>query len=250
MYPTHYYQSIDSTNIKARELAENDAISGTAVVAGYQTRGRGRLGKDWHSVAGKGLYCSVIVRPGIALEDYPKITLVAGLAAARTLDRYAGKTSRLKWPNDVYFAGKKIAGILTESSALTKENQRNRYAVVGIGININHSLADFPQDLRENVTSLLLETGSVCSVEEIFLAVRRELLDLLQVFEVDGFLPLLKEWRKKDFLLGKTMRCVNTAGKKIEGLALGVDDEGTLHVRDSNGDSHEVLSGDVRLASS
>lgn len=250
MYPTHYYPSIDSTNIKARELADNGAVSGTAVLAGYQTKGRGRLGKDWHSVAGKGLYCSVIIRPEIAIEDYPRITLVAGLAVAKTLDRYAGKICQLKWPNDVYFAGKKIAGILTESSALTNGNPKTRYAIVGIGININHGSEDFPFDLRKNVTSMLLETGSDTSVEDIFQAVRKELLRLLQVFAADGFQPLLKEWRKKDFLLGRTMLCVNTAGKKVEGLAMGVDDEGRLHVRDKEGYSHEVLSGDVRLASS
>jgi BirA family biotin operon repressor/biotin-[acetyl-CoA-carboxylase] ligase len=249
MYPTYSFQTIDSTNTKAKELAESGAASGAAVVAGYQTGGRGRLGKDWHSVAGKGLYCSIVVRPELTLEDYPKITLVAGLAVALVLDRVTGRTSRLKWPNDIYFRGRKIGGILTESSALGSSG-RKRYAVVGIGVNVNHVKADFPFGLQETATSLFVETGREFVVEEIFQAVRLDLLRQLELFSTDGFQPLLEQWRKKDFLLGKQMVCVNSAGQKIRGIGLGPDDQGQLHVRDADGRIHEVLSGDVRLATS
>jgi BirA family biotin operon repressor/biotin-[acetyl-CoA-carboxylase] ligase len=249
MYPTQYFRSIDSTNIKAKEIAEQGAISGSAVVAEYQTNGRGRLGKEWHSVKGKGLYCSIVVRPKIALEDYPKITLVAGLSVAMVLDRITARKSQLKWPNDIYFRGKKVSGILTESSSLSSSSQ-DRYAVVGIGVNVHHVEADFPPELREMVTSLFLETGNNFVVKEIFQAVRQELLQQLQLFSTDGFQPLLSQWRKKDYLLGKEMECVSSAGKKIRGIGLGPDDQGQLHVRDTNGHIHEVLSGDVRLATS
>jgi BirA family biotin operon repressor/biotin-[acetyl-CoA-carboxylase] ligase len=249
MYPTQYLQSIDSTNIQAKEIAERGAISGSAVVAEYQTKGRGRLGKEWHSIKGKGLYCSIVVRPNIALKDYPKITLVAGLSVAMVLDRITGRNSQLKWPNDIYFKGRKVSGILTESSSLSSSSLE-KYAVVGIGVNVHHVAADFPPDLREMVTSLFLETGSKFIVEEIFQDIRRELLRQLQLFGSDGFQPLLGQWRKKDFLLGKEMECVSSAGKKIRGIGMGPDDQGQLHVRDTNGRIHEVLSGDVRLATS
>ncbi len=249
MYPTKYFKSIDSTNVKAKELAELGAISGSAVVAEYQTKGRGRLGKEWHSTQDKGLYCSIIVRPDVALADYPKITLVAGLSVALVLDRTIGKCSQLKWPNDIYFSGKKIAGILTESSPLTGSLQA-RYAVVGIGINVNQVLEDFPLELRGQVTSLFVETGSEFELEKLFQAVRLQLLHQLQKFSKDGFQALLGQWRKKDFLLGKEMECVSTEGHKIRGVALGANDEGQLHVRDSHGRIHEVLSGDVSLAKS
>lgn len=247
MFPTKYFKSIDSTNVKAKEIAELGAISGSAVVAEYQTNGRGRLGKDWHSVQGKGLYCSIVVRPDIMLDDYPKITLVAGLSVAIVLDRISGKCSQLKWPNDIYFSGKKIAGILSESSSLTAPFEA-RYAVIGVGINVNHVLEDFPLELREQVTSLFIETGNEFDVNKLFQAVRLELIHQLQKFSDDGFQPLLTQWRKKDFLLGKEMECVSTEGKKIRGIAQGPDNEGQLHVRDSSGMTHEVLSGDVRLA--
>jgi BirA family biotin operon repressor/biotin-[acetyl-CoA-carboxylase] ligase len=247
MFPTKYFKSIDSTNVKAKEIAELGAISGSAVVAEYQTKGRGRLGKDWHSVQGKGLYCSIVVRPDVMLEDYPKITLVAGLSVSIVLDRISGKSSQLKWPNDIYFAGKKIAGILTESSSLTTELE-GRYAVIGVGINVNHVLEDFPLELRGQVTSLSIENCKKFDVDELFQAVRLELIHQLQKFSDDGFKPLLRQWRKKDFLLGKEMECVSVEGKKIRGIAQGPDDTGQLHVRDTNGQIHEVLSGDVRLA--
>ncbi|MGB3221191.1 MAG: biotin--[acetyl-CoA-carboxylase] ligase [Desulforhopalus sp.] len=248
MYQTFYFESIDSTNIKAKEIAESGAVSGTAVVAEYQTKGRGRLGKDWHSVQGKGLYCSIVVRPkNIALEDYPKITLVAGLSVALVLDRLTDRKTQLKWPNDIYISGKKIAGILTESSVLRESFQR-RYAVIGIGINVNNVEEDFPLELRETVTSLSLETGTCFDLNELFQEVRLELLHQLDIFSGSGFQSLLSQWREKDFLLGKEMECVSTEGKRVSGIAQGPDDKGQLHVRDTSGKVHEVLSGDVRLA--
>ncbi len=249
MYQTYFLDSAPSTNIVAKKLADNGALHGTAVIAANQTEGRGRLGKNWCSVAGKGLYCSIIVRPELAVENYAKITLVAGLAVAFVLDRMTGLCSQLKWPNDIYFSGKKIGGILTESSALNCSSMA-RYAVVGIGINANHCIADFPVELREIVTSITIETGDKIAVNDLFLEIRQELLHQLQLFSADGFEPLLCQWRKKDFLLGKEMECVNTEGKRIRGIAKGPDEEGQLHVQDASGRTHEVLSGDVRLATS
>ncbi len=249
MYPIYFYESIPSTNILAKKLGEDGALHGTAVIAANQTEGRGRLGKSWYSAAGKGLYCSIVVRPEVAVENYPKITLVAGLSVALVLDRITGMCSQLKWPNDIYFSGKKVAGILTESSALNSPFA-SRFAVVGIGINVNHMVKDFPFELREIVTSVLVETGAEAVVEELFKEVRLELLHQLQLFSDDGFEPLLSQWRKKDFLLGKEMECVNTEGKRIRGIAQGPDSAGQLHVLDSFGRMHGVLSGDVRLATS
>lgn len=250
MYPTQYFRSIDSTNSRAKEIADAGAIHGAAVVAAYQTKGRGRLGKDWHSVQGKGLYCSIIVRPNVSLEEYPKITLVAGLSVALVLDKFIlGRKSQLKWPNDIYYNGKKIAGILTESSAMAASRE-DRYAVIGIGVNVNQAAKDFPLELQETVTSMSIESGSEFKVDVLFQAIRLELLDQLQIFGDAGFQPLLNRWRKKDFLLGREMACVTTEGKKIRGIALGPDDEGQLHVRDIYGRIHQVLSGDVRLATS
>lgn len=120
MYPTYFFESVPSTNVIARKLAEDGAVHGTSVIAANQTERRGRLGKSWCSAAGKGLYCSIIVRPKLAVKDFPKITLAAGIGVAIAIDRLTGVFSRLKWPNDIFIDGKKCGGILTESSSLNE----------------------------------------------------------------------------------------------------------------------------------
>ncbi len=247
MYPIHFFESIPSTNTLAKKLAENGALHGTAVIAANQTEGRGRLGKNWHSIACKGLYCSIIVRPRLGVQDYPKITLAAGLGVALAVDRITDGFSQLKWPNDIFLDGKKCGGILTESSALN-EPEAQRFAVIGIGLNLSASLEDFPEDLRDKVTSIFLKTGSFPDASQVFLTLRDEVLQQLEIFNCDGFQPILTAWKRRDFLLGKHMECVGSDGKIVVGVSLGPDDEGQLHVKDFAGRIHTVLSDDVRLA--
>lgn len=247
MYPIHFFESIPSTNILAKKLAEDGALQGTAVIASNQTEGRGRLGKSWYSAAGKGLYCSIIVRPKLAIEDYPKITLAAGLGVAIAIDRIAGVFTQLKWPNDIFIGGKKCGGILTESSSLNEPVDR-RYAVIGIGLNLGAAFGDFPLEIRDKVTSLFIETGKKYDVHCLFSAICAEVLRQLEAFCNDGFPSILVSWKDRDFLLGKKMQCVSSEGKIITGVSLGPDEEGQLHVKTHDGRIHKVLSGDIRLA--
>jgi len=247
MYTIHSFDTVPSTNSLAKKLAENGASHGTAVIAANQTEGRGRLGKNWHSVASKGLYCSIIVRPKLLPEHFPKITLAAGLGVALAVDRITGGFSQLKWPNDIFLDGKKCGGILTESSALN-EPVAQRFAVIGIGLNLSSSLEDFPEDLRGKVTSLFLQTGICPDTSQVFLSLRDEILQQLELFNSEGFQPILAAWKRRDFLLGKHMQCVGSDGNIIAGVSLGPDDEGQLHIKDLDGRMHTVLSGDIRLA--
>ena len=158
IHPVYYFDSIDSTNRVAIELAEKGAKHGTAVLAAMQTGGRGRLGKSWQSIPGKGLYCSIIVRPDIEIGKYSQITLVTGVAVAKVVDKLTGSKSMLKWPNDIYLTGRKCGGILTESSPLV-EDAKSRYAIIGIGLNINSMVEDFSGELRNTATSFSIESG-------------------------------------------------------------------------------------------
>lgn len=246
MYQTYHYDVLPSTNLKALELGQEGADHGTAVVAGDQSGGRGRLGKNWHSVSGKGLYCSIIVRPDLATTDYPKITLAAGLATAKVVSKVTGKTPQLKWPNDIYLTGKKCAGILTESANLGGIPE-DRFAVVGIGMNISHQLNDFPPDLEGNVTSLVLEAPRDYVIEDIFTAIRESLIETLDEFIENGFASILSQWCTYDFLFGKKMQCVSSEGLIIEGVALGPNEDGELRVRDASNRLHTVLTADIRL---
>ncbi len=247
MYPVHFLESTDSTNRLAKELAEKGEPHGTAVLAAMQTGGRGRLGKVWESIPGKGLYCSIIVRPEIDIENYARITLVTGVAVARVVEEVTGKRCMLKWPNDIYLKGRKCGGILTESSPVMMGTQE-MYAVIGIGLNINSSGEDFPEELGTIVTSFFMETGKNYTIREVFTKVRDQLLADLDEFSTAGFSGTLIRWRKRDYLFGRWMECVGYDGTIIRGIALGPDSEGRLFLRDEDGVEHGVLSGDVRLA--
>lgn len=247
MVDIHYLQHTTSTNRIAYNLALEGEAQGVAVIAETQGEGRGRLGKIWLSPPGKGLYCSIIVRPRIAVEDYPKITLTAGLAVAIALEEISGLEMRLKWPNDVYAGGKKCCGILTESSSLT-EHMNERFAIVGIGINVHSEESDFPQDLQEKVTSLRMLSGIDYDINGLFHRVRMVLLKYLTLLESSGFADILSQWRKKDMLAGKWLQWLSTSGEIIYGKSEGPDDTGRLLVKDRDGNIHHILSGDISLA--
>ncbi len=244
-----FYQHTDSTNIRAKKLADKGAAAGTIVWAVNQSAGRGRLGKKWASCAKKGLYLSFIVRPKTDFADYAKITLVAGVATARFLIEELQNRSEklaLKWPNDLLLDGKKIAGILTEAAAPGRVH--TPYAVIGIGINICHTKEDFPQELSNQATSLLLETGNKRALQPLVRRLQQHIQRAVSEFENGLFPQLLEEWRSMDYLYGKEISCVATNGKIVSGKALGVDDNGVLFIEDQNGSKHEILSGDLTLA--
>ncbi len=246
MHPIYFFKSTPSTNILAKKLAEDGAPHSAAVIAADQTAGRGRLGKNWHSAAGKGLYCSLIVRPKLTIEDYPKITLAAGLGVAIAIDHLTGVFSQLKWPNDIFINGKKCGGILTESSSLN-EPADGCYAIIGIGLNLDLVAADFPLDIRDKTTSLFIETGKMYQAEQVFPLIRDAVLGQLDIFVAAGFAPILRSWKERDFLLGKEMEWVSSEKKLITGVSLGPDAAGQLHVKAPDGRIHTVLSGDIRL---
>jgi BirA family biotin operon repressor/biotin-[acetyl-CoA-carboxylase] ligase len=155
----HRLDSVSSTNDVALRLVRDGALHGTVVVAEEQTRGRGTKGRSWHSPRGRGLYASFIFRwdePGGLEATFPLLPLAAGLAAAAAVLRSAGVEALLKWPNDLVHERRKLGGILTESGF---KGGSPGHAVVGIGINVNHVEADFPEELRDLATSVRLITG-------------------------------------------------------------------------------------------
>jgi BirA family biotin operon repressor/biotin-[acetyl-CoA-carboxylase] ligase len=247
MSKTYHYEVLESTNIMGKELAAQGAEHGTGVITRKQTAGRGRLGKKWFSAEDGGLQCSIIVRPKFSQSDYHKITLVAGLAVAEVLEGLIKKNAGLKWPNDVKFEGKKCAGILTESSPISASGSFE-YAVIGIGVNINTSKNEFPEELHESVTSLYIESGVKTKMEDVYELIRERILKTIAICEGEGFTKIFDQWRRKDILAGKVMECVDVKGKVVRGLCLGMNDDGILHVESPDGIVHEVLSGDVRLA--
>lgn len=245
MPETHFLLKTDSTNRVAFEWAESGARHGDAIIAEMQSAGRGRLRRHWHSPVGKGMYCSIIVKPSIDIQKYPQITLTAGLAVSNALDKICHCASLVKWPNDIFLGGKKIGGILTESSLNVASGP---FSIVGIGLNINNDHFDFPKEIEKVATSVFLETGKAHNIREIFEGVRDELLHEISMLELDDFAGILQRWKEKDALKGRVVRWVTPTGAVVCGRPAGPNSEGRLIVQDEDGQCHEVISGDISIA--
>lgn len=224
----HRLASVSSTNDAARALALNGAAHGTAVLAGEQTRGRGTKGRAWHSPPGLGLYASFILRgPGVGPVPFPHLLpLAAGLAATDAILAAAGIGVRLKWPNDLVHAGKKLGGILSEGVTGTASED---FAIVGIGVNVGHGPMDFPVKLRPSSTSLRLAGGAV-TVESLFNSLCRALdcwYNALARGEKEQVIRAFEA--KMAFPPGASIRVRTSAGAFV-GICRGVDTEGRLVV--------------------
>lgn len=237
---------VDSTNTVAMEMGRQGARSGTVVVAESQTRGRGRLKRPWISPPGTGLYFSMILRPDLDPVDLSKITLVAGVAVCLALEAECHVRLGIKWPNDLLLDNRKLGGILTEA----EPSAGGDYLVVlGIGLNITSREASFPDDLRKHATSLLLSTGQRFERDLLLAAIIRRLDEMIPRVEQNGFSEAFAEWRARDASKGRTLSWVTASGEVVEGIGQGLDDNGAYHIRGADGAIHQILSGDLNLAS-
>jgi BirA family biotin operon repressor/biotin-[acetyl-CoA-carboxylase] ligase len=237
----HCSEELPSTNDRARELAEAGAEHGEVVIAESQTAGRGRRGRSWSSPPGQNLYLSVILRPSLPPQRAPELTLVASVAACDAC-RKAGVDAGIKWPNDLLVDGRKVAGILTELSA---EADAVHWVILGIGVNLNSTLEDLPEDLREVATSLAIEREQPVPRALFAAALLSELEQWLDLHAAEGFGPIRDAWRERSVTLGREVRVDGDRGE-IAGVAVDIDDSGALLVRGRAGVTR-VVAGDVRL---
>jgi BirA family transcriptional regulator, biotin operon repressor / biotin---[acetyl-CoA-carboxylase] ligase len=235
----HHFDSIGSTNDRARALAEDGAEHGEVVVAEAQTGGRGRRGRAWSSPPGRNVYFSVILRPDLPPARAPELTLLASVAVCDAL-RQAGVQAGIKWPNDLLAGGRKIAGILTE---LASEPDRVSWVVIGIGVNVNAAEEDFPEELRPIATSMRIERGTPAPRALFLAACLTSLEGWLDRHGEEGFEPVRQAWRERSDTLGREVT-VKAEGHDVVGLAEDVDAIGALLVRTAAG-VERILSGDV-----
>lgn len=237
------HEEIDSTNNAAKRLAREGAAEGTVVVAESQTGGKGRLERQFFSPKGKGIWFSVVLRPKFLPQEAPKCTLMAAVAVARAMTEFGLKPG-IKWPNDLLYDNKKLVGILTEMSA---EMDGINYIVIGTGINVNIAPEEFPEELRSVATSLSQMKGANLPRVKFFQAVLRALDDLYAKVQVEGFVPVLKEWRQYSITLGQEVKVIGVRdGEVFYGKAADIDDEGALLV-DTAAGRQRVLAGDVSI---
>jgi BirA family biotin operon repressor/biotin-[acetyl-CoA-carboxylase] ligase len=241
--PIYHFETTASTNNTAKALGAQGAAEGTLVVAETQSAGRGRLGRDWLSPSGVGLYTSLLLRPPLPPTELPQITLSTAVAVVRALTRSAGVTPGIKWPNDLILGGKKLGGILTE---METESDQIRYLVVGLGLNVNNP--DFPPELAGTATSLFREEGRTFPRVPILRAWLEEFEDLYARFLARGFPEILEEWKQHAVTLGKCV-AVRQGVRQIEGLALEVAADGALLLETARGEVVKVTSGEITLES-
>jgi BirA family transcriptional regulator, biotin operon repressor / biotin---[acetyl-CoA-carboxylase] ligase len=242
----HRFDSVTSTNDVARALALEGAAHGTAVLAREQTQGRGTKGRAWHSPAGLGLYASFILRgPDGGLVPSPHLLpLAAGLAVSVAILEAAGVETRLKWPNDILFEGRKLGGILCEGAGA---GAAGGFVVAGLGLNVGHAAADFPAELRGTATSLSQAAGRVVSFAPLWEALCRALERWYNVFARGDKEAIVGSFGSRSaFSPGEAVR-VETAGGAFGAAYEGLDTEGRLVVRRENGGERAVLDAVLRL---
>jgi len=233
----HSYESTGSTNDIAQKLAESGSPEGTAVFSEGQSKGRGRLGREWSSPKGKGIYLSLILRPKISPTHASKITLMSAIAVAAAIRKITDLTALIKWPNDIMVNGHKVCGILTEMSA---EVNTVKYVVIGIGINVNTDKEHLPK----GASSLKSELGAPVSRVELTRELLREIEHQYRLFREEGFEHIITQWRNLSYMLGERVR-VMCQDKKIEGYAVDLDSNGALVIRLDSGFTENVTAGDV-----
>lgn len=236
-----YFETMESTNKKARDLADGGAPEGTIVLSEAQTRGKGRKGRTWYSPPEGGIYISLILRPFISPAEAPKFTLLTAVAIAEAVISLTRLNIHIKWPNDILVHGKKLAGILTEMST---EMDAVNYIVVGLGLNVNTPA--FPAEIREIATSILTETGEAFPRVTFIQEYLKKYEAYYDIFKKAGFNPVIDRWKELSNIIGKKVE-VEVVGNRFTGKAMDIDGDGALILKDNQGGIHRIISGDITL---
>ena len=233
---------VGSTNDLAKSHVEQDAIEGMVFLAESQTKGKGRSGRTWHSPPGAGIYLSVLLKPDIPLIQLSPLTLMTGVAVARAIDTFYSPSVNLKWPNDILLNGKKLGGILCELVPLKEKF----WVVLGIGVNVNHKVDQFPPALREIATSLFIEYEKNFDRTLLITLILKSLDHEYHAYLNNGVKSIIEHWTGLTKMFGNQILLTH-GGRSVGGVALGLDDQGGLILRMENGEIKTFNSGEVTL---
>jgi len=237
-----YFDSLHSTNLTAKEVANKGAQNGTLVITESQTGGRGRLNRTWLSPRGVNLLFSMVLRPNIPLQRVFRLNMTASVSIVEAVRELTPLEPGIKWPNDVYFGHRKLAGILTEFSVA---GEAVEFVVVGIGLNVNMDPEQYPE-IRNVATSVRAELGHTISRLELL----GKILSRMDVWYgklIQGEDHELKTlWNSYSTVIGRQVE-IRSAEQQLIGRAMSIDDDGALLLEDENGIEHRVLCGDLSL---
>ena len=238
------YEITDSTNTRAKQLAEEGAVHGTLVVANMQTAGKGRRGRSWQQEEGSVIAMSLLLRPVFSPDKASMLTLLAAHSVAGAIEAVTGLPAAIKWPNDIVINQKKTVGILTEMS-LGVEQAAIDYIVIGIGINVNNTA--FPEDIRDMATSLYLEKGERVSRSVLIAeSMRRLEADYEAFLETEDLSAILQDYNTHLISMNKEVRVLDPKGE-YTGISRGMDAQGELLVERADGELIKVYAGEVSV---
>ncbi|HEY3902122.1 MAG TPA: biotin--[acetyl-CoA-carboxylase] ligase [Chthoniobacter sp.] len=231
-----------STNDLAMQRGRQGADGGVVIFAERQNAGRGRFGRAWASAPYRGLWLSLLVRPGLPIALWPRLTTWAAVSLAVTIENSLGIAGGIKWPNDIYLHGKKVAGILAESGVDTAGQP---FAVVGIGVNVNHDLHDFPPELQGKASSLRMAIGRDVDRPAFAANLLRE-MDARLGQAASAFPEIIAEASRRSLLLGHWVQ-LQYGRTMLEGRAESLDADGHLLLRGADATLTRLTAGEVSV---
>ena len=241
--PLRYLSSVASTQDVAREAALAGAPSGFAVIAGQQTAGKGRAGRTWWSPPSGGLYVSLLLRPNLPPTHAPWVTMCLALGAAEAIETTCDVRPDFKWPNDLEWRGRKLAGILAES-AFTGD--RLDYVIAGIGLNVSVDFSTQPELAR---TAISLTDAAERPVDGTALLVGLLSWTETHLAAAEQAISPLAAWKDRLITLGRPVEARGFDGRAVAGLAVDVFEDGSLVLRLDDGRQEVVRAADVTLRS-
>lgn len=238
----HFYEEVESTNNTAKKFAEDDAPEGTVIIAEYQTAGRTRKREEWVSPEG-GIYMTMILRPEVTLLEASKLTIVTGVAIAKTLHDEFMIDVGIKWPNDILIENKKICGILTEA---VTDYDKVKAVLVGVGIDVNINENDIPEKLNNIATTVQKETNITFNRAEIMRSFFKIFEDLYEEYKDNNFKYIISEWRRLSSTTGNRVK-VYKNGKAVKADAVGITNNGALIIETDDGKLEKITSGECDI---
>ena len=236
----YVFDEVKSTNTVAKFLAMNGAENGTVVISEKQTDAKGRSGKAWASPVG-GIWLSLIVKPNVDYSKLPMITIGTGVAVAKAIERTGITSAEIKWPNDIIIHDKKVCGILTE--AVTTFNTIDS-VIIGVGIDANIDIEDFPEELQDGTTTLADELGRKEDENVLIRLFLEEFEKIAETFNEGDYESILKDWRKRSYSVGKIVEVREPFNKNYDAYVVGIGREGALIVEKIDGTLEKVISGE------
>ncbi|PWU68660.1 biotin--[acetyl-CoA-carboxylase] ligase [Gracilibacillus dipsosauri] len=237
----YFQEEMDSTQDYAHRLARKNAEHGTVVITNKQKKGRGRMNRSWESNHPEGIWISILLRPDTPPHHASQMTLFTAVSIVESLRLITNADIQIKWPNDLYLNGKKICGILTEMQA---ELDQIDYLIIGFGINVNQTLATFPEDLKNKSTSLSIETGKEWNRKELIQIILENFEDHYHHYLENGFHHTKQKWMNYAYKLNEKVE-VKTPKSHYSATIQGINDEGALIVKKENQQLETIYSAEI-----